>query len=128
MFAYYVPRGSADAHRRLIDSPPAYSVDWMPPAGAALQWGDCIVFGSTSSPSRVKAGGWEQAAIRFRVFSLATTRAEDRPGTVTLVGGHDDFEAQGAEIGQLAEELRLSANLRTVRQLHVPAWLPFILQ
>ncbi|WP_330335668.1 hypothetical protein OHS33_39205 (plasmid) [Streptomyces sp. NBC_00536] len=129
VFAFYVPRSSSDAHRRLIDAPPPYGVDWEPPAGTDLQWGDRIVFGSTSMNSRVRPGGWSTAVIRFRVFSVSAFRTEQsRAGALAIVGGHDDFEAPGTELGELAEELRLSANQRSVRPLHVPAWLPFALR
>ncbi|RSS95086.1 hypothetical protein EF903_05450 [Streptomyces sp. WAC05292] len=129
VFAFYVPRSADDAHRRLIDAPPSYGVDWAPPAGADLQWGDQIVFGSTSMNSRVAPGGWSTAAIRFRVFSVSAFPTEEsRAGAVSIVGGHDDFEAPGNELGELAEELRLSANQRSLRPLHVPAWLRFVLR
>ncbi|WP_030372394.1 hypothetical protein [Streptomyces rimosus] len=127
--AFYVPRSASDAHRRLIEAPPPYGVAWAPPTGADLQWGDRIVFGSTSMNSRVEPGGWSSAAIRFRVFTVSAFRTEpSRAEALSLVGGHDDFEASGAELGELAEELRLSANQRSVRPLHVPAWLSFVLR
>lgn len=84
------------------------------------------MFGSTSQNSRAEPGGWTAATIRFRVFTVSPFDAV-LPDSVALVGGHDGFEKTGAELGELAEELRLSAFQKAVRPLHVPAWLPFAL-
>jgi len=128
VFAFCVPRDDRDLHHRLIEEPPRYSNEWAPPAGSELRWADRIMFASTNADSRTGPGGWAGAAIRFRVYSVLPFDAQSHPTGVPLVGGHDDFEAKGAELGELAEELRLSVRHAALRPLHLPAWIPFVLR
>lgn len=129
VFVFCVSRDDRELHRRLIEDPPRYSNEWTPPAGTELKWGDRIVFASTNAEgSPTGPGGWAAATIRFRVYCVLPFDAQSHPNGVPLVGGHDDFEATGAELGELAEELRLSAHHMTLRPLRVPAWLPFVLR
>ncbi|MET8816565.1 hypothetical protein ABZW47_31775 [Streptomyces sp. NPDC004549] len=125
IYAFHVPRNDERLHRRLIEDPPRYSTEWNPPAGTELHWGDRIVFGSTADIGPAQPGDWANTAIRFRVFTVSPFDTVRHPTGIPLVGGHDEHERPGAELGELTEALRLSAAQGVPRPLYVPPWLKF---